>query len=145
MKNKIEFVLGKKVKEIQDTADFRGVSVPVPELIGDEYYIEIPSIGVSMVLPDGETVTAIHLHAENHEGYSQYQGEIPTGILFSMSREQVRKILGAPIQYSDGRKVLLLGERPAWDAYIINDLKIHFEYAENTDSIGLVTLSTMSI
>lgn len=114
------------------------------EKIGDESYVELPLIGISMVLPDGETISAVHLHASGHEGYSEFQGELPAGIVFAMSREEARSRLGNPAQCGDGGRVLLLGLRPAWDAFIVDGQRLHLEYTEDNQSIRLVTISAVT-
>lgn len=144
MKTLIQSLLGKKPHEIRDTRIFLGVQMPDPERIGDESYIEFPSLGISMVLPDGETISAIQLHGEGHEGYSQFSGEIHAEITFQMSRYQIRGYLGSPVQHGDGGKVVFLGDKPAWDAYSIDGHRFHFEYAKDNKSIQLVTISSAS-
>lgn len=144
MKTLIQSLLGKKLHEIPEKKFFLDVQIPEPERIGDESYVEFPSLGISMVLPDGETISAIQLHGEGHEGYSQFSGEIHSEITFQMSRDQIREYLGSPVQHGDGGKVVFLGDKPAWDAYSIDGHRFHFEYTRDNKSIQLVTISPAS-
>lgn len=140
----VQSLLGKSPHDVRSMDIFRSVVMPAVEKIGDESYLELPSIGISMVLPDGETISAVHLHASGHEGYSEFQGELPAGIVFAMSREEARDRLGNPAQCGDGGRVLLLGPRPAWDAFIVDGQRLHLEYTEDNQSISLVTISAVT-
>lgn len=144
MKTEIQLLVGKKLSHVEGKGIFQAVVMPEPELIDDESYVELLGLGVSMVLPDGETIAAVQLHSENHEGYSQFSGEIPAGISFAMNRGQVRNLLGLPVQSGGGGNVVLLGPRPAWDAYKIDEYRLHVEYADDNNSIRLITISTQS-
>jgi hypothetical protein len=145
MSTKIELLVGKKWRDVAISEALNGMPIPEPEAIGDESYIELPEAGVSMVLPDGETISAIHLHCEGHEGYSEYTGTTPADIAFDMSRETVREYLGLPMEHGDGGHIMLLGDRPAWDAFNVNGKRLHIEYAEDSYSIRLMTVSGLEM
>lgn len=144
MSAQIELLVGKKWNDVAISEILSGVPIPEPETIGNESYIELPKIGVSLVLSDGETISAIHLHCKGHEGYSQYTGRTPVDIAFQMSRELVREYLGLPTEHGDGGHIMLLGYRPAWDAFSVNGKRLHIEYAEDSQSIRLMTISDFS-
>jgi len=141
MKTPVGSLVGKSIHEIKCVDIFHGVEMPNLEFIGDEAYLEFKTLGISMVLFDGETVSAVQLHGEGHEGYSEFLGEIPSGITFQTSRDRVRDTLGKPLESGDGGRVLLLGFRPPWDAYLINGQRLHFEYKDDSESIQLVTIT----
>jgi hypothetical protein len=145
MSTQIQSLIGKKLRDVRGMDMFRSVVMPDIEKIGDEGYLEIPLLGISMVLPDGEITSAVHLHSFGHDGYSEFQGEIPAGIVFAMSRDEVRSRLGNPVECGDGGRVLLLGPRPAWDAYVVDGQRLHLEYAEDKRSIRLVTISAFTV
>jgi hypothetical protein len=145
MSTKIELLVGKKWSDAALSEALNGMPIPEPQAIGDESYIELPEAGVSMVLPDGETITAIHLHCEGHEGYSQYTGTTPADIAFDMNRQLVREYLGLPMEHGDGGRIMLLGYRPAWDAFNIGEKRLHVEYAEDGQSIRLMTISALGM
>jgi hypothetical protein len=149
MSTQIELLVGRKwrdeaISEALSEA-LNGMPIPEPEAIGDESYIELPEVGVSMVLPDGETIFAIHLHCEGHEGYSQYTGNTPVDIAFDMSRKLVREYLGHPTEHGDEGHIMLLGYRPAWDAFNVSGKRLHIEYAEDGQSIRLMTISALEM
>lgn len=145
MKVPIQLLLGETMDDVGGMEIFRSVSMRNVEKIGDESYLELPLLGISMVLPDGETISAVHLHASGHEGYSEFQGELPAGIVFAMSREEARDRLGNPAQCGDGGRVLLLGPRPAWDAFIVDGQRLHLEYSEDNQSVRLITISAATV
>lgn len=141
----VQSLLGISRHDVRCMDIFRSVVMPAVEKIGDESYLQLPLLGISMVLPDGETISAVHLHASGHEGYSEFQGELPAGIVFAMSREEARDRLGNPAQCGDGGPVLLLGPRPAWDAFIVDGQRLHLEYSEDNQSVRLITISAAMV
>jgi hypothetical protein len=145
MSAQIELLVGRKWRDEAISEALNGMPIPEPQAIGDESYIELPEAGVSMVLPDGETITAIHLHCEGHEGYSQYTGTTPADIAFDMNRQLVREYLGVPMEHGDGGRIMLLGYRPAWDAFNVSGKRLHIEYAEDSQSISLMTVSNLEM
>lgn len=145
MKAPIQSLVGQNINDVHGMGIFRNVAMLDVEKIGDESYLQLPLLGISMVLPDGETISAVHLHASGHEGYSEFQGELPAGIVFAMSREEARARLGNPAQCGDGGPVLLLGPRPAWDAFIVDGQRLHLEYAEDNQSVRLITISAATV
>jgi hypothetical protein len=144
MKAQIQSLVGQTMNAVRGMGIFLNGVIPDAEKIGDESYVELPLIGISMVLPDGEMISAVHLHASGHEGYSEFQGELPAGIVFAMSREEARDRFGNPAQCGDGGRVLLLGLRPSWDAFIVDGQRLHLEYAEDNQSVRLVTISALT-
>lgn len=145
MKAPIQSLVGKSTNDVRGMEIFRNIGMPDVEEIGDESYLELPSIGISMVLSDDQTISAVHLHASGHEGYSEFQCELPAGIVFAMSREEARTRLGNTAQCGDAGRVPLLGPRPAWDAFIVDGQRLHLEYAGDNQSIRLVTISSIAV
>lgn len=145
MKPPIQSLVGQNINDVHDMGIFRNVAMLDVEKIGDESYLQLPLLGISVVLPDRETISVVHLHASGHEGYSEFQGELPAGIVFAISREEARARLGNPAQCGDGGRVPLLGPRPAWDAYIVDGQRLHLEYAGDNQSIRLVTISSIAV
>lgn len=145
MKAPIQSLVGQNINDVHGMGIFRNVAMLDVEKIGDESYLQLPLLGISMVLPDGETISAVHLHASGHEGYSEFQDELPAGIVFAMSREEARARLGNPAQCGDGGRVLLLGPRPAWDAFIVDGQRLHLEYSEDNQSVRLITISAATV
>lgn len=136
----IQSLLGKDLSEIARFPLFRDVEIPELEMIGNEGYIEFQSLGVAMVVSEENVISAVHLYSEGHEGYSRFAGAVPAGASFSMSRDEARGLLGKPVESGDGGIVMLLGYRPAWDAFHVDGQRLHFEYSEDKTSVRLITI-----
>ncbi|MEN2425423.1 hypothetical protein [Chromobacterium vaccinii] len=134
-------LLGHSYSHLVNSKAFSPFNPSAPERIGEESYVEIFEVGVSLVLPDGVIVETVHLHSQGHEGYIQFGGELPDGLSFDMDRQHVRSLLGEPYAYSDGVEVIILGKKPAWDAYKRNGYHLHVEYSDDRSSIRLITLN----
>lgn len=136
----IQSLLGRDLSEISSFPLFQDVEIPELEMIGDEGYVEFQSLGFAMVVSEERVISAIHLYSEGHEGYLQFAGTVPAGASFSMSRGEVRSLLGKPVESGDGGAVMLPGLRPAWDAFHVDGQRLHFEYSENKESVRLITI-----
>lgn len=134
-------IVGMRVEDLNGSDFFRGIAIPAVEFIGDEGYMEFRQMGVSLVLPDGVAVSSVHLHADNHDGYVAYRGDMPRCIGFFMGRNRVRESLGKPIQSGGGKKVPILGYIPEWDKFSFGSNVLHVEYSHGNMSIRLVTIS----
>lgn len=136
----IEKLLGATIEELKNAPQLRGLVVPPLKPIEDQSYISMPDAGISMVFPDNRTVDAIQLHAAGHEGYSAYAAALPSGLVFDMSRAQVRDHLGQPDQQGEEKILPLLGKKPAWDSFARDGYRLHVEYNFGATAIQLVSL-----
>ena len=103
----------------------------------------MPEVGVSCVSADKATVTAVQLHSLGHEGHSQFAGVLPSNLEFSMSRPQVRALLGEPLGHGDAAEIPVLGKKPPWDAFAVGPLRVHVEYHFECGSIQMITLTRL--
>lgn len=110
-------------------------------LIEGQSYVELRAKGISYVSEDNATVTAVQLHSFGHERYSRYTGVLPGSLEFSMGRSQARVLLGTPQQSGEAIAIPILGVKPPWDAFVIGRFRVHIEYTDAYDSIGMVTLT----
>jgi hypothetical protein len=121
-----------------DTSDL--ADEVVLETIDGRLYGEAVRSGLSFIVGGDGRVRTVHLHAEGHEGYVGFAGELPEGIRFDMSRAEVRSILGSPGASGEPRAVDFYGEAPAWDRFVLETAQVHVEYGPDQNSIQLVTL-----
>ncbi len=109
----LKSILGKSLDSREVAGYFSRFSRP-PEVTGPYFdgsvYYSWKENGISVMLEAGK-VKAIILYAGNSEGFSQYKGEIPNGLMFSETRESVEKRLGIP-KASGGNGVI-----PFWVSY----------------------------
>lgn len=138
---KIESLLGVRYPDLAQAAALAGADVPQRETVVDQSYVSFPALGVSLVLPDNETVSAVQLHASEHEGFVGYSGPIPGRLTFGMNRHDVRALLGAPVESGEEKDVILLGRKPAWDSFKLGAIKMHVEYSAGEGPIQLVTIT----
>lgn len=109
--------------------------------IDAQSYVELRAKGISCVSADNATVTTLQLHGFGHERHSRYTGILPGNLEFSMGRSQVRSSLGTPQQSGEASVIPILGPKPPWDAFVIGRLRVHIEYTDTCNSIGMVTLT----
>jgi hypothetical protein len=84
-------------------------------------------------------IEAIFLFAQDVEKNEQYQGEIPAGIPFTATREEVRAVLGQPVMGMDASGEGLLAIEYSFDRYENDAHYFRVEYYQ-TGGIRLITL-----
>ncbi|WP_240229623.1 hypothetical protein [Devosia lacusdianchii] len=131
-------LLGARYGDLPKMRQLAGLSLQL-EVIGDQSYVSLPEAGISLVLPDGVMVSAVQVHGST-SGFSQFAGELPHGIDFSMGREHARALLGDPDSEGEARNLPLLGLKPAWDSFLMDGYRLHLEYTIDTTSIQLVSI-----
>ncbi|MGC5809931.1 hypothetical protein [Ralstonia pseudosolanacearum] len=138
---KIESLLGVRYPALAQAAALAGSDIPQHETVVGQSYVSFPALGVSLVLPDNEAVSAIQLHASEYEGFVGYSGPIPGRLTFEMNRHDVRALLGAPVESGEEKDVILLGGKHAWDSFRLGAIKMHVEYSAGEGPIQLVTIT----
>ena len=111
--------------------------------IEGRYYLDNKQLGLDMVLSDQLLVRTIHLHGYS-EGYKTYKGELPFGLLFSMSRSALRKKMGEPAK-SGGGHLDIFGRVPTWDKYCFEGFSLHLQYPKKENTIDMITLASLSL
>lgn len=95
--------------------------------------------------PGGEKdlyVNAIHFYSNGYEANSQYQGELPGGVHFGDSEDEVVRKLGMPHDKGGGGYIKLLKKTaPAWVKYDIEEDILNIQFNEER-RVDLVTLFT---
>jgi hypothetical protein len=105
-------------------------------------YLEVPAEGLTFTLNQELAVQTIFLYADGLEGFSQYQKPLPGGLLFSMSRSDVREHLGEPNRIGEPSE-----EGPikfAWDRYESPQAYFHLRYTSDNQQIQLITIGSIS-
>jgi hypothetical protein len=115
MMNDMTLLLGQPVSDphVSSLLSHIGIAQPLASPQPDESYTGVESeahgIGINVAraedidlpaadeLPEGTlAVSTIFMFAEGEQGHTQFQGLLPEGLKFSMSRDEVRALLGAP-------------------------------------------------
>ena len=136
-----QHMLGSTYQDLITRSAFAPFTPPELEVIGDASYLELKRGGLSLVLPDGFTVSAMQLHSEGHEGHAEFKDMLPWGLSFQKGRKVTRALLGSPDSHSNEVVVPILGKKPGWDIFRDNGFRIHVEYSFSMESIQLVTIS----
>jgi hypothetical protein len=105
-------------------------------------YLEVPAEGLTFTLDQELAVQTIFLYGDGLEGFSQYQKPLPGGLLFSMSRSDVREHLGEPNRIGDP-----IEEGPikfAWDRYESPQAYFHLRYTSGNQQIQLITIGSIA-
>lgn len=88
--NNIQSLLGIGCSELMSTHFLVSMQIPERVTIEDTSYVNFTALGISLTLPGYEIVGAVHLHADDHEGFSCYLDQIPGGISFDRKRQEAR-------------------------------------------------------
>ncbi len=87
-------------------------------------------------------LTEVGVYAAGHEGYKQYAGELPRGITFESTREEVRKALGEPVESGGGNRFGAL-VFPEWDRYRVRKkYLVEFSYLPESNRVCTVSITT---
>lgn len=62
---------------------------------GPEHYAAVRSAGIEVMSVEG-VIQVVVLYREGHQSYGGYARPLPLGLDFSYTREDVRRLLGAP-------------------------------------------------
>jgi hypothetical protein len=129
--------LGATRQELEVAPDLVGELVF--ETIERRRYGEAPSLGLSFVFDDGGRVDTVHLHAEGHDGYAAYHGEMPLGVRFGASRDDVHAARGAPATSGSVPPIAQPGPDRTWDRFDLADMQLNVQYS-GAGAVHLVTL-----
>ena len=85
---------------------------------------------------------SLQLYSGNKDDYAKFQGPIPHGLSFSMSRTQARAALGDPSQSGGGEPEEFGLEVNEWDLWEIDNYVVHLEYDQKLKSILMISFSS---
>lgn len=111
----------------------RSVEEELPE---KEVYYEFEGHGVEIICDEAERIGTIFLHRGD--------GEALSPMPFSLSRKEVLARFGPPSKSSGPVHIPVLGERGAWDRFMISGSCLHVKYALERDEVEGVTFMTLS-
>ena len=108
--------------------------------IDEDDYCELHDHGFELKFTSDGRLEAFFLFAEGvieGQRVTRFAGDLPSGLRFDMTREDVRRHLGPPDRHSDKRGKW---SRPydAWGASV----ELHVTYSDTLERILLVTIQT---
>jgi len=114
-----------------------------PETILDRRYISAEALGLEFSEHEDGVVGVIHVFTEPQHGVHPFEGELPCGLSSTMSRSEVRSLLGPPESAGEAITVPVLGDQPPWDRFVVaGDVYLHVSYRREHPGISRVTLMT---
>lgn len=97
-----------------------------------ELWYEFEGHGVDVICDEGGRIRTIFLHRGGGEDLS----EVP----FSLSRQEVLELFGAPVSSGGPVRTSVLGNSGAWDRFSQAGIVVHFQYRLDSDAIEMITL-----
>ena len=107
----------------------RSVEVDLPS---KEVWYEFEGHGVEVICDETERIRTIFLHRGDGETLSE--------IAFSLSRREVLDRLGAPSKSGAASTIPVLGDKGAWDRFVVPAGAVHVQYRPDRDEIEMITL-----
>jgi hypothetical protein len=98
----------------------------------EEIWYEFEGRGVELICDRLDLVQTVFLH--------RGEGERLAGFAFSMSRCEVLQRLGPAAASGAAVRIPGLGDRGAWDRFVLPQGVLHVQYRTDRDEIDLVTL-----
>ena len=113
-----------------------------------EYHLISLVNGIIVVFSLEKIITEIEIISNQEklqtlqEDFHTYKKNIPFGISFPMTREQIHNLLGTPKQSGEDRNIPILGHCPSWDLYEYHNqnVELFIQYSQNQTSILSITI-----
>lgn len=127
-------MLGKSVNNAQVKAWLSELGACTEGLVdrfSDSYYYNFKSEGISLRFDNrDDELTTIFLYSEGADRFRQYQGDLPFGLSFQLTRKEIESILGPPDE-SGGNGVI-----DYWTSYRSKHIGITYD-GKRTDDLSL--------
>ncbi|MEO6978539.1 MAG: hypothetical protein ABJA76_05470 [Mucilaginibacter sp.] len=111
----------------------------------DVYFLFNPLLGIDLVLTENYDIKAIHFYSGKESEANQFSDKLPFDLNFTLSRFEIRRILGFPGTSGGGDFSFLYGITPQWDKYFCDGFNLHLQFSEDESKIELITLDSQSI
>jgi hypothetical protein len=93
------------------------------------------------MIDDSNVCTCVQFFGAGKDpAYHPYAGELPCGVRFGNSRDNVRTTMGPPVRSSDGGATVSGIEHRPWDLFARDGLRVHLEYTEDCNCILMVSV-----
>lgn len=136
--------INKKLSEVENNDKFKRYFKDsiIANILERDFLIN-NSMGIDLILTELQIIETIHLFsADEINGISCYEGQMPFNLNFTSSRTEVNAILGKPNR-SGGGYNSIVGHIPLWDKYYFANYTLHFQYSDQSQSIDLVTIGSL--
>ena len=89
-------MLGKDINTAEMRTWLSTLGAPKIDRFDDSYYYSYKSAGISLRFSTKGMLTTLFFYAEGADGYRQYQGNLPFGLSFQLTRKEIEGTLGLP-------------------------------------------------
>lgn len=139
-------ILGASVKDAMTMSLLRDETQSVVSTsYTDRLYVDCKPAGLSIIAtPDGECSLAVQLYSTGFQDHCQFKGDMPWGLSFEMSRQDMMHRFGKPSASGGGVKVPVFGTAPCWDRFDEPPLSIHVRYSPDLSSVILISVMLTS-
>ena len=118
-----------------------GALEPAEERDG-RWHVAAPALGLAFAAPEDRVVSSVFVYCMSIEGFAPYGGPLPHGLSATMGRDQVRSLLGRPERSGEASRLPVLGDKPAWDRFVVDESRLHVSYRLGSPGISMLTLMT---
>jgi hypothetical protein len=113
-----------------------------PETMGQSLYLNACEAGIAYALTKRRTVLAIFLYAQGVDDFEKYKGALPSVLLVTCSRADVRAAMGEPAFSGESGGTGIFAIDHSFDRFEDGAHYFRFECFAADASIRLVTLGT---
>lgn len=116
------------------------------KIVQDEmdYYLSNEEKGIEIVISTVFEINTIHLFSK-YENYMQFEDELPFNIEFSLTKVDIRSLLGEPSRTGGGTNALYIGFVYPWDKYYFDNYTMHFQYSIDELAISIITIGSLKL
>ena len=137
-------LLGRKSKTVAAVLASTFDESPTINDVDDELRIEFPTTGIEFLFSPEDKLHTVFFFAKGDYRSSGFTGNLPCGIDFSTSQRVVREKVGEPNEFSIGGTRTILGVASPWDAFIVENFRLHVRYSEDHQSIKQISISMVA-
>lgn len=138
--------IDKKLDDVSNDLMFKKYFENINLIKGeDTFYLTNESEGIELVISNSFIIDTVHIFSGNYMDAKAFKSDLPFNIKFSFSRSDVQEIFGKPNKTGGGHKALYIGYVPFWDKYYFDGYSLHFRYAEDNNSIDMVTIASLKL
>jgi len=87
-------------------------------------------------------LAAFHLYRKGYDGFAEYSDQLPNGVAFGDSEDEIFRKMGQPIRVGGGGMIpALKRSAPRWFWYPLGDAILHLQFDES----GQVDMATIQV
>lgn len=114
----------------------------IEDFDGGRRYYSFPKTGMNFIFDDSRLIEAQLFTDGVEEDTACYKGQLPYGLDFLYSFDEVNQKLGAPNIFKDGiQDHKLLGQVYPWCKYLFKDYSLRIEFEMDKTKIRMVSLA----